>query len=1030
MPPVRIPSAVVPWLVPVTRSHLRPRDLLASGVALAALQVALAGALADPAQAGCTITSDVAPVSSQCDASFVSLRTGAGATSLTITDMTTVGVDMAPSGMTTPTSHTLTIGGTTTISNPSYSAVYSQTNAANHDIAVTLGSGVTITSVGGFGAVWMRNDTSGNITIDSAATITSSGAGAPGITATTNLGAVTITNSGRVTSNDDWGIYADGGFNNTMAAPVTVSVSNSGTVSGYKAGIRVIDYHGHAQLTNTGTVTSTTRQGLVAWAQTGSTTIVNAGTVTAYDDNAVHAMTDNGTVTVTNSGTLAAYDNTAIVDSGVGHAGIWAQADVSGAIVVTNTATGVITAPSDYGIVAKTPLGDVTVTNAGTISARGGISAESSSGNVTVTNSGTITATATTNPVAVALSAAAGTASFTNTGTVNGGFTTAGGTSVIVNQGTWNLLPAGVSTASWTLAGTTSFTNAGLLTVAAGGSATFTGPAGSTTFTNARSGTIALGAGSSLTLTGATFVNEGTVTVAAGANLFASTVQVDGTLTVNGTSTGTVEVRSGGLLKGSGTIGDTEVQSGGTVAPGNSIGTITVAGNYTQAAGSVYAVEIGPNGTSDLIRATGTATIAGGTIVVSTLGAATVGTRYTILTAAGGVTGTYASVANGGAVSAFATASAAYDANTVYLDVRLTRAFTAAAATANQAAAAAGVGSLTNASALYNAVAFLPTDAAARAAFDQISGEVHASTKGVLIETAGLVRDAALDRVRAAFDAVGPGAERATVWSRAFGTWGTANGDGNARAFDRSTGGFVVGGDGVVLDGWRLGLLAGYSRTTASGSAGAATADGYHVGLYGGQQWGALGLRAGAAYTYNDIATSRGVFLTNFSDRPTADYGAGTAQGFAELGWKVPVGRSVVEPFAALAHVNLHTDAFTEAGGGAVLRAGSEDTGVTFTTVGLHGSADVALGAAAGKLRGTLGWRHAFGDTSTLATLALAGGSPFTVAGAPIAKDAVVSDIGLDVAVAANATVGVSWRGQYGSEISDQGVRGNLLVRF
>ncbi|MBK5959893.1 hypothetical protein CCR97_17025 [Rhodoplanes elegans] len=121
---VRTPPAVAPWSASARRLRVRTRDALASGVALAALQVALAGAAATPAQAGCTITSDVAPVSSQCDASFVSLRTGTGATSLLITDMTTVGVDMAPSGMTTPTSHTLIIGGTTTISNPSYSAVY------------------------------------------------------------------------------------------------------------------------------------------------------------------------------------------------------------------------------------------------------------------------------------------------------------------------------------------------------------------------------------------------------------------------------------------------------------------------------------------------------------------------------------------------------------------------------------------------------------------------------------------------------------------------------------------------------------------------------------------------------------------------------------------------------------------------------------------------------------------------------------------------------------------------------------------
>ncbi|MDC7786467.1 autotransporter domain-containing protein [Rhodoplanes sp. TEM] len=999
------------------------RTILASGVALAALQAALS----DAAVAGCTITGDVAVVSSQCDASFVDVRTGTGATSLTVTDMTTVGVFLAPAtGATTPTSHTLTLTGTTIVSNPSYSAVYSYADAPDHDIVVNLGSGVSITSLAGFGAVWIRNETSGDITIDSAATVTATGG--PGITATTNLGAVSITNSGTVVSTDDRGIYADGGYNNTSADPVTVSVTNSGTVSGYLAGIRAVNWQGLSSIDNSGTVTATTRQGLVAWSAAGDATIVNSGTVTAYDDVAVQAVAETGTVTVTNSGSLFTYDDTTVTDAGTyGHVGIWAEAGTSGDVVVTNTATGTISAPSGYGIVALTASGDVTVTNAGTVTALGGIRAESSDGDVTVTNSGIVTATAATDPVAVALSVTTGTATFTNTGTVNGGLTTAGGTNEIVNQGTWNLLPTGVTSASWTLTGTSSFTNEGLVTVAAGGSATLDGL---TTFTNTASGLISLGAGSSLNLIGTTFYNEGVLSIAAGASLTATTVQVDGTLNVNGTVDGAVVVGETGTLNGSGTIGDTIVTSGGTVAPGNSIGTLTVAGTYTQWASTTYAVEIGANGTSDLIHATGTADIQGGTVAVTTYGIATVGTRYTILTADGGVTGTYDAVANGGAVSAFATATLDYDSTNVYLDVALTRAFTAAAATANQAAAAGAVGGLTNASALYNAVAFLPSDAAAQQAFDQISGEVHASLKGALIETGGLVRDAALDRVRGAFDAVGPQVGATTLWSRSFGMWGTAQGDGNARAFDRSTGGFVVGGDGVVLDGWRLGLLAGYSRTTMSGAAGSASADGYHVGAYGGRQWGALGLRAGAAYTHDDIATSRAVIMSGFSDLPTADYGAGMAQGFVELGWKLPAGRTVLEPFAALAHVNLHTDAFAESGNGAALAAGSDDTAVTFTTLGLHGSADVTLGAALAKLRGTVGWRHAFGDTSPLATLALAGGSAFTVAGAPIARDAFVGDLGLDVAVAANVTAGVSWRGQYGPDITDHGVRGTLAVRF
>ncbi|WP_319530031.1 hypothetical protein [uncultured Cohaesibacter sp.] len=60
-----------------------------------------------------------------------------------------------------------------------------------------------------------------------------------------------------------------------------VSITNSGTVDAYTAAIRAINYHGLSTITNTGTVSSTTRQGLVAWTQSGDVTVDNSGTVSA-----------------------------------------------------------------------------------------------------------------------------------------------------------------------------------------------------------------------------------------------------------------------------------------------------------------------------------------------------------------------------------------------------------------------------------------------------------------------------------------------------------------------------------------------------------------------------------------------------------------------------------------------------------------------------------------------------------------------------------------------------------------------------
>ncbi len=78
-----------------------------------------------------------------------------------------------------------------------------------------------------------------------------------------------------------------------------------------------------------------------------------------------------------------------------------------------------------------------------------------------------------------------------------------------------------------------------------------------------------------------------------------------------------------------------------------------------------------------------------------------------------------------------------------------------------------------------------------------------------------------------------------------------------------------------------------------------------------------------------------------------------------------------------------------------------------------------------------LGWRHAFGDiTPTTAYQFAAGGSPFTVSGLPIAEDALVMDVGLDVAITETASLGVFYSAQLSDGAQDQSVRGTLNWKF
>lgn len=163
------------------------------------------------------------------------------------------------------------------------------------------------------------------------------------------------------------------------------------------------------------------------------------------------------------------------------------------------------------------------------------------------------------------------------------------------------------------------------------------------------------------------------LTVNSGASL-TSLININhlqGLVTNNGTitSVGDYLLLTGGIT-GSGRFNAPYFTSvSGMILPGTAgtLGTITFGGNLVLSSGTVQFIDLGPAGTSDRLAVTGVASV-GGVVGFAPVAGHTIryGDLYTILTAQGGVTGTYAAPIP---LSAILTPRFVYSANAVQVAI-------------------------------------------------------------------------------------------------------------------------------------------------------------------------------------------------------------------------------------------------------------------------------------------------------------------------------------------------------------------------
>lgn len=550
------------------------------------------------------------------------------------------------------------------------------------------------------------------------------------------------------------------------------------------------------------------------------------------------------------------------------------------------------------------------------------------------------------------------------------------------------------------------------------------------------------------------------------------TIVYDGTLIVNGSlanSIATVQSASA-TLGGTGTLGGLVVTAGGTVAPGNSIGTLNIAGNVFFSASGNYQVEINGTGQSDKIAATGTASLNGGTVQIIPLGTGfKANTQYTILTAAGGVTGTFATLAPLDAP--LVAGELQYDSNNVYFLLQQVQGFgTLLGSTPNQSAVAgaldAAQGGGGASAALTDAINTLAAknSAGVLAGLDDLAGQSLADVhRFATLQGAGfhrLVTGAAggwignvsrfsfgsgaggtdlappmylRGSARPSNDNALPVAGGYVGWAGAWGSWDRIDKTASTFGVNANSGGAAAG---VELRGTdtTFGAAVGGSsgRLQSAGRSDSVESEMGHAALYARYRWAGLEFDAVGSVGYVRTDSSRMItFLGQSAEAESTAVTTGLSFGAARA---FTFGDFSVTPFAGLDWYTARRGSFAETGVPGVNQIVSSSTDDI-----LQGAAGLRLGYNAVFANG-LPWaiatrfaiRHDFdgGAPTMRSSLEGAPGVQFTIAGADYARTAYIAGVQLDAALGASSTLRLGYDGEFSSDRVSQAVRGSLQYRF
>ncbi|WP_421915284.1 autotransporter domain-containing protein [Mesorhizobium sp.] len=515
-----------------------------------------------------------------------------------------------------------------------------------------------------------------------------------------------------------------------------------------------------------------------------------------------------------------------------------------------------------------------------------------------------------------------------------------------------------------------------------------------------------------------------------------TTIEDGGTLTVNGSiaSSSLTTVETGGTLGGTGTVGNVAVD-GGTLAPGNSSGTLTVQGDLSMTSASAYLVDVSP-ASAARVDVTGTATLNGATLRTSYAPGSYVARQYTIMTAAGGIDGTFAGpVSSNIPLSLSQTVSYDPEGTAVYLNTELNFVLPGGLNGNQQSVANALTDYFDSTGGIPIAFAALGAAGLSQAAGETATG-LEQTTFSAMDQFLGVLGDSSVhgrtpggDTTASIGDAP---SSRWTLWAVPFGASQTTDGDAGQGSSSLTTRlyGLAGGADYRLSPDTLAGFALAAGATNFSvGDYGSGRTDLFQAGAFIRHDIGAGYVDASLAYGWQDATTERSVGADRLEARLHPQSFAGRLEG----GYRFDTPWLDLTPYTAAQFATLALPAYGETAKSGTdtfaLNYDSKNITATRAELGLRTNMSFAVEDKVFTLRGRVAWAHDFNtDRNVTATFGALPGATFVTSGAARAADALLTSASAELKFNNGWTLSGTVDGEFSSTTRSYSGRG--AVRY